>query len=550
MPRRYTLGTWYSRWWPYTSSDYRQIVQQFHDHNFPLDMIVMDMDWHQPPNYTGLSWNRALLPDAEQLLKDFHTDGLHITLNDHPQGGVQPSETTYGQFMTAMGQNPASGATLSYDAGNQKYIETLLSITHTNLELEGVDFWWLDWMGDDQGPFNRMGWMNELYFRHTETSIPSLNLRGQSFSRWADFGDQRHAIHFSGDTKIDWPTLQFEIPFTATAGNVGCFYWSNDIGGFIDDNNPINGILKIRQGELIARWTQFGAVSPILRLHSANKEWLDKRPWTYPSDIEESMRRSFQFRSQIFPYIYSSAWESHENSVPIVRPLYLEFPELADSYTNSQEYFFGDAMLAAPIVTPGDGYHGYNSSQKVWFPPGRWFDWFTDQEYSGQTQSTVWKQLYEFPLFARGGYPILMQPYTERMSGQNTDHLIIRLFPGVDGETHSMTFYEDDGETRGYLSGDYALTEVAVTQVQGLITVSIKPTSRSHNTSKYVPATRSYEIQYVSGSPLKGATFDNSGSNAGSGTGVPVTYISAQKMNQVLVPAASSADGVAVSLSY
>jgi alpha-glucosidase (family GH31 glycosyl hydrolase) len=308
MPRRYTLGAWYSRWWKYTSQDYRDIVEQFHQHDFPLDMIVMDMDWHQTPDYTGLSWNRALLPDAEQLLKDFHHEGLHVTLNDHPAGGVMPTETTYDAFMRAMGQDPATKAVIPYDAGNRKYLETLLGMTHTPLEKEGVDFWWVDWMGDSSHKFNQLDWINEYYFRHSEQSIPELNLRGQSFSRWADWGDQRHPIHFSGDTKILWSVLQFEVPFTSTAANVGCFYWSNDIGGFIDDTSEMNAIFKIKQGELIARWTQFGAVSPILRLHSANREWLDKRPWVYPSNIERSMQVSFHLRSEIFPYIYSSAW--------------------------------------------------------------------------------------------------------------------------------------------------------------------------------------------------------------------------------------------------
>lgn len=506
MPRRYTLGTWYSRWWPYTSDDYRAIVQEFHEHDFPLDMIVNDMDWHVGPNYTGYSWNLKLFPDGPQYLKDMHAAGLHVTFNDHPQGGVQPYETMYSDFMNAMGQNPASGQTLTYDAGDKKYIQTLLEYTHTPLENEGVDFWWLDWMGDSTHVFNQMGWMNELYFRHTQQAIPEKNLRGQSFSRWADWGEQRHPIHFSGDTKIDWPTLQFEIPFTSTAANVGCSFWSHDIGGFIDDNNPINGALRIRQGELIARWTQFGAVSPVLRLHSANKAWLDKRPWTYPANIEESMKRSFHLRSEIFPYIYSSAWQTHENALPLVRPLYLEHPELAQAYTNTQEYYFGDALLAAPIVTKAN-FFTEHASQKVWFPPGRWYDWFNGNEHKAFSQDTISDDLNAFPLFAKGGYPILMQPYTERMSEANPSDLIIRLYPGEDGDNNTATLYEDDGETKGYLSGAYALTQVTFNQAQSVVKLTIAPqAAQTPSAVSFQPSSRTYEIQYVASAPIKSAS--------------------------------------------
>jgi alpha-glucosidase (family GH31 glycosyl hydrolase) len=530
MPRRYTLGAWYSRWWPYTSNDYRAIVQQFHQHDFPLDMIVNDMDWHIPPGYTGYTWNSKLFPDGPQYLKDMHAAGLHVTFNDHPQGGVAPDESMYSDFMKAMGQDPALGATLNYDMGNKTYIDTLMAYTHTPLEKEGVDFWWLDWMGGENSPFNQIGWANELYFRHSQTSVSEKNLRGQSFSRWADWGDQRHPIHFSGDTKIDWPTLQFEIPFTSTASNSGAFFWSHDIGGFIDDNNPINGALQIRQGELIARWTQFGAVSAVLRLHSANKAWLDKRPWTYPANIEESMRRSFHLRSEIFPYIYSSAWQAHESSLPLVRPLYLEHPELAQAYTNTQEYYFGEGLLAAPIVTKGSIFK-QNASQKVWFPPGRWYDWFSGMEHAALSEATIWDDLNSFPLFAKGGYPILMQPYTERMSGANPSDLIIRLYPGEDGETNTATLYEDDGETKNYLSGAYALTQVTFSQAQSVVKLTITPQApQTAEAFHFQPSSRTYEIQYYSSTLIKSATVNGQPTQIAHGS---------DGMNKMIIPQAA-----------
>jgi alpha-glucosidase (family GH31 glycosyl hydrolase) len=537
MPRRYTMGTWYSMWWKYTSTDYRNIMQEFHDHNFPLDMLVMDMDWHITPGWTGYSWNRALLPDAEQLVKDIHTAGLHLTLNDHPAEGVKPNEDMYADFMKAMGQDPTQQKTLPYDSGNENYMKTLMAYTHTPLEKEGVDFWWVDWMGDDQSPFNKMGWINELYFRHSQTSIPEYNLRGQSFSRWADWGDQRHPIHFSGDTKIVWPMLQFEIPFTSTAGNVGCFFWSHDTGGFIDDTDPLNAVLQRKQGELIARWTQFTSVSAVTRLHSANRAWLDKRPWKYSLEIENSMRVSFHLRSEIFPYIYSQAWRSHQDSIPLIRPLYIDYPETPEAYNNSQEYLFGDGMLAAPIVTPGHGFM-HTSSQKVWFPEGRWFDWFDGKEYSG-TQ-TISNDINAFPLFVRGGFPLVTETYNERMASGNRSNLVIKLYPGTDGQTSNTTLYEDDGQTTGYLNGNYALTHIAFKEAQNQMQLTMTPEINKQLNHDYLPATRTYEIQYMSSSALKSVSIN--------GAVTKVTFDSAQKTNHIMVPETPTDQNITITM--
>ena len=163
LPRKNQLGIWYSRYWPYTAEEYRQIVKEYGDHGFPLDNIVMDMDWHitQLPAvkrgangqiWTGYTWDRKLLPDAEALLKWFHQQGLHVTLNDHPADGVQAHEQCYADFMRAMGKDPATTQPLAFDAGDRNYMETFWKFTHKPLEQEGVDFWWLDWQ---QFPFTR-----------------------------------------------------------------------------------------------------------------------------------------------------------------------------------------------------------------------------------------------------------------------------------------------------------------------------------------------------------------------------------------------------------
>jgi alpha-glucosidase (family GH31 glycosyl hydrolase) len=478
LPRKYVLGAWYSRYWHYTAQDFRDIVEEYCQHDFPLDVIVMDMDWHltRLPGsgragqiWTGYTWDRGLIPDPEGLLQWFHQQGLHVTLNDHPADGVQPHEQMYEDFMKAMGADPSTGQTLPFDAGDKKYLDTFFHYTHDPFEKEGVDFWWLDWQ---QFPYTRslphltnLAWLNEYYYRRASRD----DARGQSFSRWAGWGDHRHPIHFSGDADTGWNMLAFEVPFTSTAGNVGCFFWSHDIGGHMGGRNE----------ESYTRWVQFGATSAALRSHSTRAADMDRRPWTYSKQAEDSMRISFHLRSELFPYIYSSVRESCTESVPLNRPMYIEYPGKEEAYHNPQEYFFGDNLLVAPITSPGEGPDKV-AQQTVWFPPGEWYDWFTGQHFSGERTETASADINRFPLYARGGVPIPLQPYTQRMTTAALTDLVVRCYPGDDGQSASTTLYEDDGVTTGYLKGEWSQTVLTYRRLENKVTVIISPSKDSY----------------------------------------------------------------------
>lgn len=510
MPRKYMLGAWYSRYWNYTADDYKQIVNEYAEHDFPLDVIVMDMDWHvtDVPGvkrahagqvWTGYTWDKKLIPDPAELLKWFHDQGLHVTLNDHPADGVQPHEEMYDPFMRDMrpataaqsdgraattapgGIPPTSPTTLPFDAGDKHYLDTFWHHTHQPHLTMGVDFWWLDWQ---QYPFTRsipdltnLFWLNTYYYDRTTSN----DLRGASFSRWAGFGDHRHPIHFSGDAHTNWPTLAFEVPFTSTAGNVGCFFWSHDIGGHMGGRNE----------ESYARWCQFGALSAALRSHSTRDKTMDRRPWTYPKWAEDSMRKSFHLRSELFPYIYSSAAQACRDSVPMIRPMYIDYPNDENAYQNPQQYLFGDNLLVAPITSPGIGEQRV-AKQVVWFPPGNdWYNFFTGERYEGGTEQLVACDIDTFPLFARGGSVIPMQPYSARMATAKLETLVLRAFPGRDDMTRTTTLYEDDGTSPAYRRGTFATTEITHTRHGGDHVVEVKPTTGHFDGQ---PAKRAYVV--------------------------------------------------------
>lgn len=479
LPRRYCLGAWYSRYWPYTDAEFRKIVEEYRERDFPLDVMVMDMDWHindarRAPGaragkdgqvWTGFTWDRKLIPNPKRLLDWLHREGLFVTLNDHPADGVQPHEEMYAAFMRELDADPKTRETVPFDAGDRRYLEAFYRHTHAPHEQIGVDFWWLDWQQYRETRsvpgLGNIQWLNRYYYEQSRRD----GRRGASFSRWGGWGDHRHPIHFSGDAHTGWAMLAFEVPFTATAGNVGCFFWSHDIGGHCGGRNE----------ESYTRWCQFGAFSAALRSHSTRDKTMDRRPWHYPRWAENSMRRSFHLRSEFFPYLYSCAAQSCRDTVPMLRPMYLDDPETEEAYRNPQQYFFGDHLLVAPIASPGIGPRRL-ANQAVWFPPGAWYNVFTGERFEGPAERLVAADIDEFPLYARAGAPIPTQPYTPRMGSEPLRHLVVRLWPGADGETWQTELIEDDGLTEGYARGEQARTPLRYARRGDVHELAVGPT--------------------------------------------------------------------------
>lgn len=504
MPRRYVLGAWYSRYWPYTSDEYRNIVKEYSEHDFPLDMLVLDMDWHRD-GWTGYSWNRKLLPDVEALLKWVHEQGVHITLNDHPADGLKPHEDVYPAFMRAMGEDPDKKQTLPYDVGNQKYLTTFYDVVMKPLARDGCDFWWLDWQ---QYPKTRsipdltnLFWLNHFYYQQTSQD----NLRGQCLTRWGGWGSHRYPIQFSGDASTNWRMLAAEVPFTSTAGNVGCFFWSHDIGGHMGRRNE----------ESYVRWVQFGATTAALRSHSTRSAEMDRRPWMYPDWAEQSMRKSFHLRSTLMPYIYSAVRQSTRDSIPLDRPMYFDYPLEERAYHSPQEFLLGDHLLVAPVTSPGVGERRI-ATQAVWFPPGdRWFNLFTGESYVGGTEALVAAGIDEFPLYVRSGVPIAMRTYPSRMTTSPLDTLVVRAYPGEVGKMSTTTLYEDDGLTTAYRKGEAATTELSYHFDGSAVTISVAPTLgtyadqlKERSVVVELPATRKATSATVDGQDVATIAYD------------------------------------------
>ena len=267
------------------------------------------------------------------------------------------------------------------------------------LEKQGIDFWWLDWQQQKTTSLagvNPTFWLNYVHFSDQQRQ----GVRPLLFHRWGGLGNHRYQIGFSGDTVSVWPSLAFQPWFTATAANVGYAYWSHDIGGHMPGAvDP----------ELMTRWVEFGAFSPILRTHTTKNPDSERRIWVYPEPYSSILRRTFQQRYAMQPYIYTEARRTYDTGVAFLRPLYYDWPEAPEAYANKNEYLFGDEMLVAPVVTAGEKISGL-ATEKVWLPQGEWVEWATGKQLTGPTAVDRSFSIEQTPVYLKAGAIIPMQP--------------------------------------------------------------------------------------------------------------------------------------------
>jgi alpha-glucosidase len=496
MPPRFAFGTWWSRYWAYTDREFEDLVEEFRKHSVPLDVLVVDMDWHltfnqrwsrdvrdqagQTLGWTGYTWDPAYFPDPDAFLHWCEAHGLQTTLNVHPASGIQPHEEPYPAMARAMGIDPATKKYIPFDIVDKTFAGNYFEQVIHPLERRGIDFWWLDWQqwGTTKIPgVTPTWWLNYVFFTDMErrnTTRPLL------FHRWGGLGNHRYQVGFSGDVISVWKSLAFQPYFTATAANVGFGYWSHDIGGHMP------GVVS---PELYTRWIQFGAFSPILRTHTTKNPDAERRLWAYPDEYFRIMREAYRLRYALIPYLYTSSRHTYESGVSIVHPLYYEHPEAPEAYTFSDEYYFGNDMIVAPIATPVDAASRV-AARRVWLPPGEWIEWSTGAFLNGPATLERTFALEETPVYLRAGSIIPMQPDMMYTGEKPVDPLILNVFPGADGATG---VYEDEGNSLGYQQGEYALTAVkSHIAGDGSIVVLIGPRGGAY---AGMAESRAYEIR-------------------------------------------------------
>ena len=482
LPPRYAFGYWWSRFWAYSDKELRDLVKKFDQYDIPIDVLVIDMDWHYTEpgkgNWTGWTWNKKLFPDYTRLIADMGRRDIRTTLNLHPAGGVESFEECYDEFAAYIQLDTTGRPYIPWQGSDKRYMSALFDVILKPMERNGIDFWWLDWqhwLNDKQlTNLSVTWWINYCFFSNFERT---RDTRPMLYHRWGGLGNHRYQIGFSGDAIISWQGLDFQPYFNSTASNVLYGFWSHDIGGHCcNELTP----------ELYARWMQFGALSPILRSHSTKDAAIKKEPWTFPVEYTDIIRNTIQQRRQMIPYIYTMARKAHDEGLSLCRPLYYDWPDNPEAYSFRNEYMFGDNMLVAPITAPMEGNF---STLDIWLPQGSWYEVCTGTMLQGGQVVTRNFKIDEYPLYVKAG--AIIPQYTDchqHVGGTDWTQFDLMIYPGADGD---FTLYYDDGDDKNYDENNMWV-RFQTTRQENTCLVSINPAE-----GNYIPASRNITLKFV-----------------------------------------------------
>ena len=520
LPPKYVFGYWWSRYWAYSDSEFLELGKEFRDRKIPMDVMIIDMDWHetwfnasrrerrdefgQSVGWTGYTWNRDLFGDPEGFLGELHEMGFKTALNLHPASGIVPREACYDSFVAdylsrtsdydgphsyiyADGDSRFDGkpakkgyrAAVPFRIDQKEWADAYFNSVLHPLEKQGVDFWWLDWQQWKESKYtpglSNTFWLNYTFFndhlRESGDKALSELQRPLIYHRWGGLGSHRYQLGFSGDTFINWEVLGYLPYFTATASNVCYGYWGHDLGGHMQRGDiPTDP-------ELYTRWLQYGVFSPIFKTHCTKSGVIERRIWAFPEHYGY-MLDAFELRYALSPYIYDAARQAYDTGISLCRPMYYYYPEEENAYSFKDQYFFGDNILAATVCEKADSLSG-TAPRKVWLPAGcDWYDMAHHKTERGGSVKTLRYSIAQNCWFVKAGSIIPLAKEGIQSLQEKTDEWRIFVAPGKGSS--SYLHYEDDGRSQAYAS-EYAVTRIDRKASASTCTVNIGVREGSYN---------------------------------------------------------------------
>lgn len=471
MPPKWALGFSQSRGMLTNEKLTRDIASGFRERNIPCDIIYQDIGWTQ--HLQDFEWRDGNYEDPVQMLTDLEVQGFKVIVSQDPViSQANTSQWTeadsLGYFTTDIrtGETydmpwPWGGNCGVVDFTNPKVADWWGSYQQKVID-DGVRGFWTD-MGEP-------AWSNEestdrLFMKHHDGMHAEIhnvygltwdkvvteqfekrnpNTRIFQMTRAAFAGMQRYTFGWSGDAgngfhvTEGWKQLANQIPIGLSAGVGGIPFWSCDISGYCGDIEDYNTL-----GELYARWMQFGVFNPLSRAHHEGNNAVE--PWLFGTHVEAVTKTAIELKYSLFPYIYTYARVAHDAGLPLMRAMFLEYPDDPETENLGTQFMFGEELLVAPVM------ENAAATKRVYLPEGTWFDYHSPSvSYDGGQWIDLQVTLETIPLFVKQGSVVPTMPVMQYIHEDPGYPLIYNVFPARINHIASFEVYEDDGETNNY----------------------------------------------------------------------------------------------------
>ena len=478
MLPRYALGLWWYRDKIYNFDAIKRLTSNFENNEIPLNVLLLGEFWHIKDSdnvniyKSGYTFNKNLFPEPEKLVKYLHEKNIRLGLNiDHTEG-VRKEEPTYELFYNEMEYKPENN--IPFNAFDKMFIIVYFESIIEPLTKMDVDFFWLDYKKEANS-------LRALSYYHIRDFYKSDDKRPMLLTRNPGVAAHNKGVLYSGETIVSWNTLRYLPFYNASASNIGVSWWSHDIGGFKDG---------IEDAELYMRYAQFGTYSPIFRLSAKRGIYYKREPWVWDFKTFNIVKEYINLRQKLIPYLYTENYNYAINGVPLVQPLYYNYPQMFDEENYKNEYYFGSEFFVSPITNPKDKVMN-RVIQRLFLPKGTWYDFKTGKKFAGGKKYVAFYKDEDYPVFVKAGAIIPMADTSENYNLiSNPEKMELHIFPGV---SNTYKLYEDDGISNMYERGLYHITAIDYNYMQNNYSVIIHSIEGKNSV---IPEKRDYKVYF------------------------------------------------------
>lgn len=474
---RYALGNWWYKNYRYDDSSIVQLVNDFHEKNVPLSVLMLNHDWHvrNPKKNvdTGFTFDNSLFKNPKQTIDFLHKNSIKLGLTINPFGGFTDIDPIFSETVKYLKANKDN--IVPFNVFDPRVIDLYLKFYIHQLDNMGVDFYFIDYSSKDR--------LHEIFaLKHFQfyDMMRYSNRRPLIYGYNSELMPHRYSILYSGKSIVSWDTLKNIPLFNVNSTNSGITWWSHDIGGFHKG---------VEDGELFIRFVQLGTFSPILKLSSEFGKYYKREPWRWGIKVYDITKDYLQLRHRLIPYLYSEAYRLSRYGTPLLQPLYYSNPEMYDDPLYHNEYYFGSELFISPILNSKD-YIMDRVIHKFYIPGGTWYDFITGKKFPGNHRYVSFFRDQDYPVFVKMGAIIPMAAGKDVYNTKSPQNMEIQIFPG---QSNNFLLYEDDGETNLYLRNNYVLTSIDYNYMPNNYTVIIRALEGK---SGIIPPFRNYKFVF------------------------------------------------------
>jgi alpha-D-xyloside xylohydrolase len=375
MPPLWSFGTWMSRITYFSEKEGYDVAANIRKNKYPCDVIHFDTGWFDVDWQCDYKFSENRFQNPQQMLKDLRSQGFHVCLWQLPY--FTPKNRYFSELIekdmyvkNGNGELPYEDVVLDFSNPEtvKWYQDKLAGLLNIGVSAIKVDF-------GEAAPLNgiyasgKSGWYeHNLYPVRYDMAVSEITKKLHNenimWARAAWAGSQRYPLHWGGDAATTNTGLLGTLRAGLSFGLSGFSFWSHDMGGFV----------KSTPEDLYCRWIPFGFLTSHTRAHGAPPT----EPWLYDSKrVQDVFRKSAEMKYRLMPYVYAQAKECTEKGLPMLRALFVEFPDDLGAWKVDDEYLFGSQILVAPLLESG------MTGRTVYLPEGKWIDYQTEKVYEG-----------------------------------------------------------------------------------------------------------------------------------------------------------------------